>query len=217
LFKKFLDGNIQYDQKKNHQVFGCFDPNQHVSPDFLRRVIIMIDEKIQEILITEGMIQNRVRELGEELSRDYADKKPILISILKGGAYFLADLTRAMNIPLMIDFLAVNSYGDSQETSGVVRVIKDLKEDIRQRHVILIEDIIDTGLTVDYLVNMLRTRSPASLEVCALLSKPDRRKIQVPVKYIGFDVPDKFVVGYGLDYKQYYRNLPFVCVLKPEE
>ena len=176
----------------------------------------MIDEKIQEILITEGMIQNRVRELGEELSRDYTDKKPILISILKGGAYFLADLTRAMSIPLMIDFMAVNSYGDSQETSGVVRVIKDLKEDIRQRHVILIEDIIDTGLTVDYLLNMLRTRHPHSVEVCALLSKPDRRKIQVPVKYIGFDVPDKFVVGYGLDYKQYYRNLPFICVFKSE-
>jgi hypoxanthine phosphoribosyltransferase len=176
----------------------------------------MVDDKIQEILITEGTIQNRVRELGEELSRDYADKNPILISILKGGAYFLADLTRAMNIPLMIDFLVVNSYGDSQETSGIVRLVKDLKEDIRQRHVILVEDIIDTGLTVDYLVNLLRTRQPASLEVCALLSKPDRRKIQVSVKYLGFEVPDKFVVGYGLDYKQYYRNLPFICVLKSE-
>ena len=176
----------------------------------------MLDDKIQEILITEEMIQQRVKALGEEISRDYAGKNPILISILKGGVYFLSDLTRAMQIPLLIDFLVVNSYGDSQETSGVVRLIKDLKEDIRQRHVMLVEDIIDTGLTVDYLLKNLQARSPLSLEVCALLSKPDRRKIDVPIKYIGFEVPDKFVVGYGLDYKQYYRNLPFVCVLKPE-
>lgn len=176
----------------------------------------MLDDKIEEILIPEETIQARVKELGKELARDYAGKNPILISILKGGVYFLSDLTRAMQIPLLIDFLVVNSYGDSQETSGVVRVIKDLKEDIRRRHVLLVEDIIDTGLTVDYLLKNLQTRSPLSLEVCALLSKPVRRKVEVPIKYIGFEVPDKFVVGYGLDYKQYYRNLPFVCVLKPE-
>jgi hypoxanthine phosphoribosyltransferase len=175
----------------------------------------MVDDKIQEILITEGMIQNRVRELGEILSRDYDGKNPIVISILKGGVFFLTDLVRAMRIPLMIDFIVVSSYGDSQETSGVVRLVKDLKEDIRHRHVILIEDIVDTGLTLNYLLNNLRSREPASLEVCALLSKPSRRRIEVPIKYIGFEIPDKFAVGYGLDHKQYYRNLPFICVFNP--
>lgn len=176
----------------------------------------MVDDKIQEILITEGMIQNRVRELGEILSKDYEDKNPIVISILKGGVFFLTDLVRAMRIPLMIDFIVVSSYGDSQETSGVVRLVKDLKEDIRHRHVILIEDIVDTGLTLNYLLNNLRARGPVSLEVCALLSKPSRRRIEVPIKYIGFEIPDKFAVGYGLDHKQYYRNLPFVCVFNPD-
>jgi hypoxanthine phosphoribosyltransferase len=176
----------------------------------------MIQEKIEDILVTAAMIQNRVKELGEELSEDYADKNPIFVGILKGSIYFLSDLTRAMNVPLLVDFLVVNSYGDSQETSGVVRVIKDLKEDIRNRHVVLVEDIIDTGLTIDYLLRNFSLRNPASVEVCALLSKPSRRKINVPIKYIGFEVPDRFVVGYGLDYKQYYRNLPYVCVLKPE-
>lgn len=176
----------------------------------------MLQDRIEEILVTAAMIQNRVKELGEQLSEDYADKNPILVSILKGGVYFLSDLSRAMNVPLLIDFLVVNSYGDSQETSGVVRLIKDLKEDIRHRHVILVEDIIDTGLTIDYLLRNFRMRDPASIEVCTLLSKPSRRRVDVPIKYIGFEVPDKFVVGYGLDYKQYYRNLPYVCVLKPE-
>lgn len=176
----------------------------------------MVDDKIQEILITEGMIQNRVRELGEELSRDYEGKNPILISILKGGVFFLADLTRAMKIPLMVDFMVVSSYGDSRETSGVVRLVKDLKEDIRRRDVILVEDIVDTGLTLDYLLKNLQARGPQSMEVCALLSKSARRRVDVPIKYIGFEIPDKFVVGYGLDHKQYYRNLPFVCVFKPE-
>ena len=175
----------------------------------------MVDDKIQEILITEGMIQNRVRELGEILSRDYEGKNPIVISILKGGVFFLTDLVRAMHIPLMIDFMVVSSYGDSKETTGIVRLVKDLKEDIRKRHVILIEDIVDTGLTLDYLLKNLQARGPMSLEVCTLLSKPSRRKIEVPIKYIGFEIPDKFAIGYGLDHKQYYRNLPFVCVFNP--
>ena len=174
----------------------------------------MVNDKIKEILITEGSIQNRVRELGEELSMDYKGKNPIVISILKGGVFFLADLTRAMHIPLMVDFMVVSSYGDSRETSGVVRLIKDLKEHIRHRHVILVEDIVDTGLTLDYLLKNLQARGPQSLEVCALLSKPARRRIEVPIKYIGFEIPEKFIVGYGLDYKQLYRNLPFVCVFK---
>lgn len=174
------------------------------------------EDKIQEILISEEMIQKRVKDLGTEISRDYETRDLIIISILKGGVYFLTDLTKAMTIPHIIDFMVVSSYGDSQETSGIVRLVKDLKEDIRHRHVILIEDIIDTGLTVDFLLKNLQTRGPASIEVCSFLSKPSRRKIEVPVKYLGYEVPDKFVVGYGLDFKQLYRNLPFICVLKPE-
>jgi hypoxanthine phosphoribosyltransferase len=180
------------------------------------RRLAMVEEKIEEILISEGMIQTRIREIGEQISEDYDGKDLIFVSILKGGVYFLADLTRTVRIPLVIDFIVVSSYGDSQETSGIVRLVKDLKEDIRNRHVILVEDIVDTGLTVDYLLNLLRARKPASIEVCSLLTKPSRRKIDVPMKYVGFEIPDKFAVGYGLDYKQYYRNLPFVCVFKPE-
>lgn len=175
----------------------------------------MIEEKIEEILISEEMIEKRVKELGAEISRDYAGKDVVIVSILKGGVYFLCDVTRAMTIPHVIDFMVVSSYGDSQETSGIVRLVKDLKEDIRHRHVILIEDIIDTGLTVDYLLKNLRFREPASIEICSS-SKPDRRKVEVPIKYLGYEVPDKFVVGYGLDFQQKYRNLPFVCAFKPE-
>ncbi len=174
----------------------------------------MFEEKIEKILITQEMIQKRVKELGAEISADYDGKNVVVISILKGGVYFLTDLTRAMTIPHVIDFMVVSSYGDSQETSGIVRLVKDLKEDIRHRHVVLIEDIIDTGLTVDYLLKNLKTREPASIEVCSFLSKPSRRKIDVPVKYLGYEVPDQFVVGYGLDYRQQYRHLPFVCVFK---
>ncbi len=175
------------------------------------------DSKIQRILISEEMIQARVKEMGAEISEDYKGRDLIIISILKGGVYFLTDLTRAINVPHVIDFMVVSSYGDSQETSGIVRLIKDLKEDIRHRHVILIEDIIDTGLTLDYLVKNLKTREPASIEACTFLSKPSRRKVDVPVKYLGYEVPDEFAVGYGLDYKQHYRNLPFICVFNPEE
>ena len=176
----------------------------------------MFEDKIQEILITEEMIHKRVKELGKEISRDYEGKELIIISILKGGVYFLSDLTRAMTIPHSIDFMVVSSYGDSRETSGVVRLVKDLKEDIRNRHIILIEDIIDSGLTLDYLLKNLRARNPSSIEICTLLSKPARRRVDLPVKYLGYEIPDKFVVGYGLDFKQLYRNLPFVCVLKPK-
>ena len=174
------------------------------------------DSKIQRVLISEEMIQARVKELGAEISRDYEGRDLIIVSILKGGVYFLTDLTRSINIPHVIDFMVVSSYGDSQETSGIVRLVKDLKEDIRRRHVILIEDIIDTGLTLDYLLKNLKAREPASIEVCSFLSKPSRRKIEVPVKYLGYEVPDEFAVGYGLDYKQKYRNLPFICVFKPD-
>ncbi len=174
------------------------------------------NQYIEEILIPEDAIQCRVKAIAAQISSDYAAKDPIFVSILKGGVYFLTDLTRAVTIPHIIDFMVVSSYGDSRETSGVVRLVKDLKEDITNRHVILVEDIIDSGLTSDYLLKTLRTRNPLSLELCILLSKPERRRVDVPVKYLGFEVPDKFVVGYGLDYKQYYRNLPYVCVFKPD-
>lgn len=176
----------------------------------------MIDQFVEEILISEEMIRQRVKELGAEISRDYDGKSPILVSILKGGVYFLADLSRQMSTPHEIDFMVVSSYGDSQETSGIVRIVKDLKENIHNRHVLLVEDIIDSGLTLDYLLKNLQMRGPASLEVCSLLSKPARRLVHPPVKYLGYEIPDKFVVGYGLDYKQYYRHLPFVCVFKEE-
>ena len=176
----------------------------------------MFDEHIEEILVSEEMIRQRVGEIGAEISRDYAGKDPILVSILKGGVYFLADLSRAVTVPHVIDFMVVSSYGDSQETSGVVRLVKDLKENIHNRHVLLIEDIVDSGLTLDYLQKTLWTREPASLELCTLLSKPSRRRINLRVKYLGFEIPDHFAVGYGLDYKQYYRHLPFVCVFKPD-
>ncbi len=176
----------------------------------------MHNDIIQEVVVSEEMIQKRVKELGEEISRDYEGKEPILVSILKGGVYFLADLTRAMSIPHIVDFMVISSYGDSRETSGIVRMVKDLKEDIRDRHVLLVEDIVDTGLTADYLVKTLQAREPSSIEICSVLSKPSQRKIEVDIKYLGFDIPDKFVVGYGLDHKQLYRHLPFVCVFKPE-
>jgi hypoxanthine phosphoribosyltransferase len=172
----------------------------------------MLDDKIQEILVTEEMIRQRVQDMAQQISQEYAGKEPII----KGGVYFLTDLTRAMTIPHIIDFMVVSSYGDSRETSGVVRLVKDLKEDIRHRDVILVEDIIDSGLTLDYLLKNLRARDPRSIEICTLLSKPARRRVKLHVKYLGFEIPDKFVVGYGLDYKQYYRHLPFVCVFKPE-
>ncbi|GAK59739.1 hypoxanthine phosphoribosyltransferase [Candidatus Vecturithrix granuli] len=176
----------------------------------------MLENIIEEILISEEMIQKRVKELGKQISRDYADKDPILISILKGGVYFLIDLTRAITIPHTIDFMVVSSYGDSRETSGIVRLVKDLKEDIRHRYVLIIEDIIDSGLTLDYLLKSLQAREPQSIEICTLLSKPSRRKVDLHVKYLGYEIPDKFVVGYGLDYQQYYRNLPFICVFKSD-
>ncbi|MDY0095817.1 MAG: hypoxanthine phosphoribosyltransferase [Candidatus Vecturithrix sp.] len=176
----------------------------------------MLEHIIEEILISEEMIQKRVKELGKQISQDYEGKDPIMISILKGGVYFLTDLTRSITVPHTIDFMVVSSYGDSRETSGIVRLVKDLKEDIRHRHVLIVEDIIDSGLTLDYLMKSLQAREPRSLEICTLLSKPSRRKVDLHVKYLGYEISDRFVVGYGLDYQQYYRNLPFICVFKPE-
>lgn len=169
---------------------------------------------VKEILIETEELQGRVRELGRVLSQDYAGREPHLIGVLKGAVIFLADLSRYMSIPVSFDFMAVSSYGTSTKTSGVVRILKDLDESIEDRDIIIVEDIIDSGLTLHYLYKNLSSRRPASLEICTLLDKPERREVEVPVKYCGFDIPDRFVVGYGLDFAQKYRNLPYIGVLK---
>lgn len=174
-------------------------------------------DKIEQVLLSEQQIADRVKELGEQLTRDYKDKQNLLlIGVLRGVAVFFGDIMRQVDLELDIDFLSVSSYGSSTRSSGVVRILKDLDESITGRHVVIIEDIIDSGLTLSYLVRLLQERRPASLEICTLLDKPSRRLIEVPVKYVGFTIPDQFVVGYGLDYDQKFRNLPFVGVLKPE-
>jgi hypoxanthine phosphoribosyltransferase len=176
----------------------------------------MIDPSyISEILIPSDTLQARIAELGAEISRDYLGQDLLLLAVLKGSALFLSDLMRQITIPHAIDFMATSSYGSGQESSGVVRILKDLDEPIEGRSVLLVEDIVDTGRTLDYLMRMLRTRQPASLRICTLLNKPSRREVVVPMDYIGFDIPDRFVFGYGLDYNQLYRNLPYIAVLAP--
>jgi len=166
-----------------------------------------------EVLLTEKQIAERVRELGKEISNDYQGKTVHLICVLKGAYTFLADLARTIEIPVTLDFLAVSSYGKNKTSSGEVQLTKDLDMSIAGRNVIVVEDIADTGLTLNYLLNLLRSRQPSTLKVAALLSKPSRREIEVSVDYIGFDVPDRFVVGYGLDDNQQYRQLPYVAVM----
>lgn len=166
-----------------------------------------------EVLIPHEKIAARVAELGREISADYAGKAVHLVCVLKGAYTFLADLGRAIEIPVTVDFLAVSSYGKGKSTSGEVQLTKDLDITLEGKEVIVVEDIADTGLTLNYLLNLLRSRRPASLKVAALLSKPSRRQIDVPVNYVGFEVPDRFVVGYGLDFDQGYRNLPYVAAL----
>ncbi len=176
-----------------------------------------LTDGLERVLFTEAQIQHRVRELAHAISRDYEGKSPLLVSVLKGALYFMADLTRALPIEVTIDFMAISSYGGSHAPSGVVRLIKDLDEEITGRHVILVEDIIDTGLTAAYLLRTLTARDPASLRICTLLDKAARRIVDnLPIDYRGFEVPDTFVVGYGLDYRQLYRNLPCIGVLKAE-
>ncbi len=171
---------------------------------------------IAEVLITEEQIHQRVRELGQTISRDYASRNPLLIGVLKGVVFFMADLLRAITIPVEIDFIAVSSYSPETRKRGVVRLVKDLEISIADRHVIFVEDVIDTGLTLNYILRNLQARQPASLEVCVLFDKPVCRLIEIPLKYKGFELPDRFVVGYGLDHREKYRNLPFVGLLKPE-
>jgi hypoxanthine phosphoribosyltransferase len=173
-------------------------------------------EYVDKILISEEELQARIAELGADISRDYEGKDLLLLAVLKGSVLFLSDLMRRIAVPHCVDFMAVSSYGSGVESSGVVRILKDLDEPIEGRDVLIIEDIIDTGATLDYLVRILRARAPRSLEICTLLNKPARRQVDVPVKYVGFDIPDEFVFGYGLDYGQLFRNLPYVAVLAPQ-
>jgi hypoxanthine phosphoribosyltransferase len=171
---------------------------------------------IHDILISAQEIEQCVHEIGQAISRDYAGCNPLLIGVLKGVLFFMADLLRAITIPVEVDFMAVSTYTPEARDQGVVRLIKDLEIPIADRHVLFVEDVVDTGLTLNYLLRILRARGPASLEVCVLFNKPEHRLIDVPLKYKGFDLPDRFVVGYGLDHRERYRNLPFVGVLAPQ-
>jgi hypoxanthine phosphoribosyltransferase len=168
---------------------------------------------VGEILVASEDLQRRVRELGAELSADYAGRDMLMIGVLKGAVLFMADLMRELTVPCEIDFMAVSSYGSATDSSGVVRILKDLDSSIEDRDVVLVEDIIDSGLTLHYLLRNLRARDPRSLEVCALLTKPERRRVDLPVKYVGFEIPNRFAVGYGLDHAQRHRNLPYVAAL----
>jgi hypoxanthine phosphoribosyltransferase len=175
-----------------------------------------LERGVSEVLIDEDRLRARVVELGDEISADYAGRDLLLIGVLKGAVFFMADLMRTLGIPCEIDFMAISSYGAQTDSSGVVRILKDLDINIEGRNVLVVEDIIDSGLTLSYLIRNLEAREPATLEVCALLTKPDRREIDVPVRYIGFEIPNRFVVGYGLDFDERYRNLPYVGVLDSE-
>ena len=172
-----------------------------------------LERAVGEVLIDEDTLRTRVAELGAEVSGDYEERDLLLIGVLKGAVFFMADLMRHITVPCEVDFMAISSYGDSTDTSGIVRILKDLDINIEGRDVLVVEDIIDSGLTLSYLMRNLESREPASLEICALMTKPSRRQIDVPVRYIGFEIPDRFVVGYGLDLAERYRNLPYVAVL----
>jgi hypoxanthine phosphoribosyltransferase len=171
---------------------------------------------VGEVLIDESSLQARIRELGAEVSADYEGRDLLLVGVLKGAVFFMADLMRELTVPCEIDFMAISSYGAATDSSGVVRILKDLDINVADRDVLVVEDIIDSGLTLSYLMRNLRARQPASLEICALLTKPERREIDVPVRYIGFEIPNRFVIGYGLDFAERYRNLPYVAVLHPD-
>jgi hypoxanthine phosphoribosyltransferase len=173
----------------------------------------MNDAAIGNTLVDEEALAIRVRELGEQISADYAGREIFLVGVLKGAVFFVADLMRHLDVHCAIDFMAVASYGSSTDTSGVVRILKDLDAPIEGRDVLIVEDIVDSGLTLNYLLRTLRARNPASLEVCARLTKPERRKVDLPIRYVGFEIPNEFAIGYGLDHGERYRNLPFVAAL----
>ena len=175
----------------------------------------MMRDDIESILLTEEQIRDRVREMGAQITADYAGKEPLFVGVLKGCFMFVADLIRCVDLPCSMDFMVVSSYGAGVNTSGAVKIIKDLSQDIEGRDLVMVEDILDTGVTLSYLTRYLKNRKPASITIAALLDKPERRKADVEAKYVGFTVPDAFVVGYGLDYAEKYRNLPYVGILKP--
>jgi len=176
----------------------------------------MRDTAIGEILVQPDELHDRVQQLGREISNDYAGRAPLLVCVLKGAVFFLADLMRAIEVPCEVDFMAVASYGSATQSSGVVRILKDLDASIEGRDVIIVEDIVDSGLTLQYLLRNLTARGPASLAVCALLTKPDRLQVELAARYVGFEIPDRFAIGYGLDHAERYRNLPYVAALKTE-
>jgi hypoxanthine phosphoribosyltransferase len=177
----------------------------------------MTDVGIGEILVQGDELAHRVRELAADISRDYRGRDLFLIGVLKGAVFFLSDLMRQLEVPCEVDFMAVSSYGSSTDSSGVVRILKDLDAPIEGREVLIVEDIVDSGLTLSYLVRTLQARNPGSLEVCALLTKPERRKVELPIRYVGFEIPNRFVIGYGLDHAERFRHLPYVAVLdRPE-
>jgi hypoxanthine phosphoribosyltransferase len=171
------------------------------------------DPAIGEILVQADELQHRVRELGREISHDYGGRDLLLVGVLKGAVFFLSDLMRHLEIPCEVDFMAVASYGSATDSSGVVRILKDLDAAIEDRDVLIVEDIVDSGLTLHYLLRNLGARNPRSLEVCALLTKPERRKVDLPTRYVGFEIPNRFAIGYGLDHDERYRNLPYVAAL----
>ncbi|MCC5949086.1 MAG: hypoxanthine phosphoribosyltransferase [Nitriliruptoraceae bacterium] len=173
-------------------------------------------DDVESVLIDAGQIERRLGELAAEIDRDYAGRELLLIGVLKGAVFAMADLARRITVPTAMDFMAVSSYGSSTSSSGVVRILKDLDTEIEGRHVLIVEDIVDSGLTLDYLLKNLRSRHPASIEIAALLTKPSRREVDLDARYVGFEVPDVFVVGYGLDYAERYRGLPSIVTLKPE-
>ncbi len=175
-----------------------------------------LEREIQRVLITEREIQDKLRELGEQITHDYRGRELLLVGVLKGAFVMMADLSRYIHLPVETDFMAVASYGAATKTSGVVRILKDLDHDVEDRDILLVEDIVDSGLTLNYLLKNLRGRRPASLEVCALLKKTGIQRVHLDVRYVGFEIPPDFVVGYGLDFAEKYRNLPYIATLRPE-
>ncbi|WP_375480333.1 hypoxanthine phosphoribosyltransferase [uncultured Jatrophihabitans sp.] len=175
----------------------------------------VLDDDIEQVLISEGEIRDKIIQLAKQIDEDYADREPVLVGVLKGAAMFMSDLARALDVASTMEFMAVSSYGSGTQSSGVVRILKDLDRDIAGQHVLIVEDIIDSGLTLSWLLRNLRSRNPASISIVTLLRKPDALKVDVAVDYIGFDIPNEFVVGYGLDYAERYRDLPYIGRLKP--